>query len=173
MLSCVRCRNRLGAYLDGELNLKECEAVGSHVAKCAVCQKRLEDIRSLQESLNDKLHVPPVPDGFAARVMREARRKKWPEAALTRPFPPMGWNLWRWIAELSAPMRIAACVTMLLACIVGLTMDGGLILDKRGQASGSAKNLYGLEWFEPTPPGSIGSIYIAMATQTNEEGNGQ
>lgn len=173
MLTCVRYRNRLGAYLDGELNLKEREAIEAHLAKCAACLKRLEDIRSLDGSLNDTLHVPPVSDGFAARVMREARRMERPAATPARLFPPMGWNPLRWIAEFSAPMRVAACVTMLLACIVGLTMDGGIIGDKQGQVIGSAKNLYGLEWFEPTLPGSIGSIYIAMATQTNEEGNGQ
>jgi len=38
---------------------------------------------------------------------------------------------------------------------------------------GAEKNLYGFEWFEPTPPSSIGSIYIAMNTQAYEKGNGQ
>ncbi len=172
----MRCRkiiSYLNAYVDGELPERQRPIVEAHLAKCAVCLKRLEDIRSLEGSLNDTLHVPSVPDGFVTRVMREARRIERPEATMARPFPPMGWNPLRWITELSAPMRIAACVTMLLACIVGLTMDGGLILDKQGQVSRSAKNLHGLEWFEPTPSGSIGSIYIAMAAQTNEEGNGQ
>jgi len=173
MLSCVRYRNRLGAYLDGELNLQECEAVGAHLAKCAVCQKRIEDFRGLQGVLNDTLHVSPVPDGFAARVMSEARRTKRLEAAPAKPFLPRGRHPWRWLAEFPAPMRIAVCGTMLLACIVGLTMGGGLIGVKRGQASGPAGNLYGLEWFESAPPGSIASIYIAMVSQTNEEGNRQ
>lgn len=67
-------------------------------------------------------------------------------------------------------MRIAACVTMLLAFVVGLSLNGRQLTGV-GMSGEAGKSLYGLEWFEPTPPGSIGSVYIAMATQPYQEGN--
>jgi len=170
MLSCIRYRNWLGAFLDGELKHRESEAIAVHVAKCAACQKRLEDIRGLEEVLHGTLLVPPLSDGLAARVMREAREKRRSEVVPARPFPPIGWKSLRWIAELSAPMRIAACVTMLLAFVVGLSLNGRQLTGV-GMSGEAGKSLYGLEWFEPTPPGSIGSVYIAMATRPYQEGN--
>ena len=167
-MKCGKIISYLNAYADGELPEKQRLSVKEHLADCEACQKRFEDIRRLDGLLNGALLVPPVPDGFASRVMMEARRKRRPEATLQRPLQPIVWNPLRWIAELSAPMRIAACVTMLLAFVIGLSMDGGR-LTRGGRNSEPGKNLYGFEWFEPAPPGSIGSIYIAMTTQAYEE----
>ena len=180
MLSCVRYRSRLGAFLDGELNRRKSNAIAAHVAGCAACQKRIEDIRGLEGVLRSASLVPALPDGLAARVMAEARRKRRAEKIEQKPFFAMMWNPVRWIAQLSAPMRIAACVTMLLAFAAGIGLNGS-------QSTGVAMNgepensIYGLEWFEPVMPDSIGSVYYALitrsdatrsdATRSDEKGN--
>jgi len=172
MLSCIIYRNRLGAYLDGELSQRKRESIKAHLDKCIACQKQIEDIRGLEGLLHDSLLVPPLPDGFTDKMMREARRKTQQEAIRERPLLPMGWNLLRWFAGLSLTMRAAACVTILLAFGVGLSLNNDWLI--KGKINNESTNsIYGLEWFEPTPPGSIGSVYVSLYTQSYQGGNGQ
>ncbi len=167
----MRCKKivaLLSPYVDDALSESHKCAVEQHLRACEACRAQLERIRQLGNLLDD-LPIPPVPEGFAARVMAEAKTRL-PE---TKPkwVPPVIWDPLRWFVQFSAPMRLAACATVLLACVVGLTMDGGLLVDEQGQVKGSVKNQYGLEWFDPTPPGSVGSVYLAMTSSLNEEGN--
>jgi len=167
MLSCLRYQNRLGAYLDGELTERQQSMVEAHLESCETCRMRLEEIRNLDVLFQDTLPVPPVPDGLATRIMAEARRRQSVVAHET-----LQWNPLQWIAKLSAPMQVATCVTVLLAVIVGWSLDGGWLTG--GQVStGQENDLYGLEWFEPTLPGSIGSVYIAMADEDYGKGRRQ
>ncbi|GBE12690.1 hypothetical protein BMS3Abin13_00982 [bacterium BMS3Abin13] len=165
----MRCRkviSYLNAYADGELPEELRLVVKDHIAVCKTCRGRLEEIQGIDVLFQGTLSVPPVPDGLAARIMAEARRRQ----SVVAP-KRSEWNPLQWIAGLSAPMRIAACATVLLAFVAGLSLDGGWM---SGQGSSEPeKNLSGLEWFDPAPPGSIGSIYIAMTTQTYQEGTGR
>jgi len=168
----MRCKKivaLLSPYVDGALSGSRKHDVKQHLRACEACRAKLERIRQLGNLL-DGLPVPSVPEGFAARVMAEAKTRL-PETKAKWVLPPVTWDPLRWFLKFSAPMRLAACATVLLACVVGLTMDGGLLVDKQGQVKGSVQNLYGLELFDPTPPGSVDSIYLAMASPLNEEGN--
>ena len=168
-MHCKRIIALLSPYVDDALLGSRKHAVEHHLRACEACRTQLERIRQLGNLLDD-LPVPPVPEGFAARIMAEAKTRL-PETKPKRMLPPVIWDPLRWFAEFSAPMRLAACATVLLACVVGLTMDGGFLVDEQGQVKGSIKNQYGLEWFDPTPPGSVGSVYLAMTSPFNEEGN--
>ncbi len=168
-MSCRTVISYLNAYADGELPEKQRLSVKDHLTTCEACQERLEEIHSLEALFQSSLPVPPVPDGLAAQVM-DAARGRHSARALKRRFPYPAWNLLQRVAGLSASMRIAACAAMLLALITGLSLDGGWMTG-RGMNSEPGKNISGLEWFDPAPPGSISSIYIAMTTQTYQEGN--
>ena len=168
-MRCKRIVAFLSLYVDDALSGSRKCAVEQHLRDCEACRAQLERIRQLGNLLND-LPVPPVPEGFAGRVMAEAKTRL-PETKPRRILPQVIWDPLRWFAEFSAPMRLAALATILLACVVGLTMNGGVFVDKQGQVQGSVKNQYGLEWFDPTPPGSVGSVYLAMTSSFNEEGN--
>jgi len=170
-MKCRKIISHLNAYVDGELPERRRRTVEAHLAGCESCQKRFEEIRDLAELFEGTLPVPPVPDGFAARIMAKARRRQ-PVAIPGSPSLLSAWNPLRWIAGLSAPMRLAACATVLLALVVGLSLDGRNIT-RRNVLAEPGKDLYGLAWFAPAPPGSIGSIYIAMADQPYERGSGQ
>lgn len=164
----MRCRkiiSCLNAYVDGELSERQRPIVEAHLATCEVCQGRLEDIRGIDELFQGTIPVPHVPDGFAAQIMAEARKRQ-PTGIPGRrsPLP--------WIGGLSAPMRLAACATVLLAVVMGWSLDGKWPAQE-GLNREQGRNLYGLEWFAPVPPGSIGSFYIAMADQPYEKGSGQ
>jgi len=170
-MKCRKIISYLNAYVDGELPERRRRTVEAHLAVCESCRGRVEDIRGMDELFQGTLPVPPVPDGLAARIMAEARRRQ-PVAIPGSPSPLPAWNPLRWIAGLSAPMRLAACATVLLAIVVGLSLDGRGVT-RRNVFPEQGKDLYGLEWFAPAPPGSIGSIYIAMADQPYKRGSGQ
>ncbi len=168
----MRCRkviSCLNAYVDGELPERQCSIVENHLATCEVCPGRLEEIRGIGELLQGTLPVPPVPDGLAARIMAEARRRQ-PTEIPGRRSPLPGWNpLQQWIAGLSAPMRLAAGATVLLALVMGWSLDGKWPA-REGLNREPGRNLYGLEWFAPALPGSIGSVYIAMTDEDYRKG---
>ncbi|HEB69931.1 MAG TPA: hypothetical protein ENI88_09980 [Desulfobulbus sp.] len=64
-------------------------------------------------------------------------------------------------------MRLTVCTTMVLALAAGLFLNGGQVT-RPDMNIEPGDTLYGLEWFDPAPPGSISSIYIAMAEQSYE-----
>ncbi|NOZ84888.1 MAG: hypothetical protein GXP49_01230 [Deltaproteobacteria bacterium] len=170
-MKCKKIISCLNAYVDDELPERRRRTVEAHLAVCESCRGRVEDIRRMDELFRGTLPVPPVPDGLTARIMAEARRRQ-PVAIPGSPSTLPAWNPLRWIAGLSAPMKLAACATVFLAFVLGMTLDGGNVT-RRKMPIEQGKDLYGLEWFAPVPPGSIGSIYIAMADQPYERGSGQ
>ncbi len=170
----MRCRkiiSYLNAYVDGELPGRRRHLVEAHLAACESCRRRLEEIRGIDELFQIALPVPPVPYGLAARIMAEARRRQPLGISGRRSLLP-AWNPLQWIAGLSASMRLATCATVLLALVAGLSLNGR-DATRRNVLTEQGEDLHGLEWFAPVPPGSIGSIYIAMADQPYEKGSGQ
>ena len=171
-MRCRRVISHLNAYADGELTQKSRRTIRNHLAGCETCRKRLEDIHGLEAVLTGTLPVPPVPDGFTAGVLAAAQNRIRPAAAPRRILPSIITAGFRWIAEISAPMRIAACVTVLLAVAAGWSLNGGR-LTGGGMRDEPNENLYGIEWFDPAPPGSIGSSYIAVTTGIYGQVKGQ
>lgn len=162
----MRCRKVISyfnAYVDGELPEKQRLAVKDHLAECKTCRRRLEDICGIDVLLQGTSSVPPVPDGLAARIMAEARKRQ----SLVAP-KRSEWNPLQWLSGLSVPMRLAACATVILALVTGAAIDGTRVIDGNVLVE-QEKEIYGLGWFAPVPPGSIGSVYIAMADQPKRE----
>jgi len=159
MWSCLRYRNRLGAYLDGELNLKQRKAVAAHTTKCTACRAVLDDLRRLAPVMH-ALEVPPVPEGLADHVMALAARTR-----AARPQRSVTWSpLERW-RVMSVPLRLAACTTVLLAFSLGLILGQGAFLSGNNQSTAAiAASMEGFEWFSQTPPASLGSTYLMLAS---------
>jgi anti-sigma factor RsiW len=169
----MRCKGilpRLDAYLDGELPADQGHRVEDHLKTCQRCRDRLERIRHVGDLL-DVLDVPPLPQGFAGRVMAEARRRALP---MPKKGPLLGvdWLPLRWYTQLTIPMRLATCAMVLLACLLGMFMSRDLSLSGSSRTNvAEAENLDGFEWFSPTPPASLGSAYLTLAsTSTKDQG---
>jgi anti-sigma factor RsiW len=153
----MRCRSilrRLNAYSDGELPERERLSVEEHLASCGSCRARLEEIRETVAMLRGNLPVPPVPDELFARITAKAETASRREVSDGR-FPS------RLIAGFSTRMRIAACAAAIMGFAAGLSLDGGWtsVREIGIEPEGST---FGLEWFEPAPPGSLVSIYEAL-----------
>jgi len=159
MLSCLRYRNRLGAYLDGELSPRRSKTVSAHVARCKACRVALEELRRLAPVMH-ALEVPPVPAGLADHVMARART-----SALRSHMEPVTWSPLEWWRMVSAPLRLAACATVLLAFFLGVALGRGEFVfgNKQTTVAGTA-SMEGFEWFSQTPPASLGSTYLMLAS---------
>lgn len=165
---CEKVRSLLDAHMDGELADRAGQEVEEHLDTCGVCRERLERIREVKNVL-DLLNVPPVPGGFSDRVMAEAR-SRIPQTRGKTFFVPAGSPI-RWFAELSAPMRFAACALTLLAFLLGVGMSREVSLSRdHRNAAAVMGNLEGFEWFGPTPPDSIGTAYLSLASNSLDAG---
>ena len=159
MLSCLRYRNRLGAYLDGELSPRRSKTVSAHVARCKACRVALEELRRLVPVMH-ALEAPPVPAGLADHVMACARTR-----AVRSHEGPVTWSPLEWWRMVSGPLRLAACVTVLLAFFFGLALGRGAFVSGNNQATvAGAASTEGFEWFSQTPPASLGSTYLMLAS---------
>ncbi len=166
-MNCKKVLSRLQAYVDGEVSAGLMSEMDEHLDACPSCRSQFERIRAV-ENILDSLSAPPLPEGFSVRVMAEARRMA-PLPRQRRSFFPKDWQPLQWIFELSVPMRLAACAMVLLACYLGMSMSKEISLSANPQASvAESQNLDGFEWFSPTPPASLGSAYLSLASNSME-----
>jgi anti-sigma factor RsiW len=172
-MNCKKVLSRLQAYVDAEMPVKQRSKTEEHLNSCAICRSQFEQIRAIGDIL-DTLNVPPLPEGFSVRIMAEAKRRT-PLVKRKKSFFILEWQPpLQWILGLSASMRLAACAMIFLACLLGMLMSKEVFLSGYPQASvAEAKNLDGFEWFSPTPPASLGSIYMTLAEATPDDSGGK
>lgn len=74
-MKCTRFRGLCGAYLDDQAPRDLRARMESHLGSCDACRRALESARALSALLRAQ-SAPPVPDGFAQRVMARARAQQ-------------------------------------------------------------------------------------------------
>lgn len=168
-MNCGEILSLLDAYQDGELSDTRRREVDAHLADCRACREVHEGLGQVGDVL-DSLEVPPLPHGFAARVMTVARNQRVPAVQKPRPLEPLDWWPLRWFGELAVPMRLAACGALLLAGLLGMYMSKEFSLrQSRQTVTTAADELEGLEWFNPTPPASLGAAYLNLALTSADD----
>jgi anti-sigma factor RsiW len=84
--TCLWYRSRLAPFADGALDDRRAHGVTRHVAACAVCRGRVEDLRSLRAAVRSAAAEAPEPDwtdfwtGVERRLRVEvgrAMRESW------------------------------------------------------------------------------------------------
>ncbi len=169
-MDCKKALSRLGAYVDGEMSADLMQEMEEHLDGCPFCRNQMGRIRQVEHIL-DSLSIPPVPQEFAARIMAEARRRA-PLVKEKKSFPLLEWHPLQWLLDLSPPMRVAACTALLLACLLGVFMSKEVSQSGSRQShAAETQSLDGFEWFSPTPPSSLGSAYLTLASNTPEDQN--
>ncbi|NLZ02722.1 MAG: hypothetical protein GXY25_19565 [Pirellulaceae bacterium] len=98
-----------------ELTSAERAQVGAHLASCAACRRALASLRWLQEILADA-PAPPIPGGFADRIVARARTQ---QAATARSNRASRFEQSAWKTILFSAARAAALAAGLL---LGLLM---------------------------------------------------
>jgi anti-sigma factor RsiW len=168
-MNCRKAHPLLDAYRDGELSDQRRRVLEAHLAVCRLCREQHEGLGQVGDML-DSLEVPPLPHGFAARVVSEAHDRRLPVMQPPRALAPLDWWPLRWFGELSSPMRLAACGALLLACLLGMFMSKEFSLQQSRQTPvATTEGLEGFEWFSPTPPTSLGAAYLNLALTSPED----
>jgi anti-sigma factor RsiW len=117
-MRCEEVRETLEACSTGELEASRAGEVERHMAACEVCRLEFVRLRQLAAFLRGT-PVPPVPEGFAARVLSGAAE---PERSL---------GALRWWRASSMPMRGAAALVLAAGLLAGGFMGRGA--GKRGE----------------------------------------
>jgi anti-sigma factor RsiW len=154
-MRCDEVRERLNAFRDGALEPAERPEIAQHLEACSACRAALARLERLGSLLTETA-LPPVPVGFAERLVAAAARR---QAARTVR-GPLGW--WRSVSGLQ---RVA--VAAVLALGVGLGLLAG------GQTTRSAPlqppqadpvATYRLDHLMGAPPNSIPAAYVKLAS---------
>ena len=156
------------AYIEGAMGPEQRRAVEAHLQSCAACRAALERIDRLAVVLLGA-KPPPVPTGFASRVMLAARSRKRATNVAAR-------NPWQWWKGISMPMRAAAAAVLIVGVSIGLLMSwaaGPPIAapaDREVTAVADPLDAYNLDYLSDAPEGSIAESYLALVWGGNEGG---
>jgi anti-sigma factor RsiW len=135
-------RERLSAWLDGELTQEERREMAAHLEVCAACRRELALLERLDAALG-RLEAP-TPAGLADGVLDrlKPRRRYW----------------WQSLA-------------MAASLILGIALGGTLARDFYPYQASSNGNgeVLALEEFHDFPQGSLGAVMVSYQT---EETNG-
>jgi len=162
MLSCAKCRKRLGVYLDGELTQRERKSIERHLAKCESCNAALKELRSL-EALMHTLDVPPAPAALTSRILAEVYKKR----GRLRKYPVRWWYA---LAPRLRVLKSATAATLILGLTVGAYMgwstfqgDKGARFQRSEVLRDSAGELsYALRTLSASSPSSIEAATLAL-----------
>lgn len=99
-MKCKKVKKELSAYVDGELNEKDKQAIFEHVEKCSNCKGELVILSQQDEYLRQLEPIKPSSD-FRGRfwqkvnVWEESKQKQkmsWLQKISWLPFPVSAWN---------------------------------------------------------------------------------
>ena len=166
-MRCEDIKSRLKAYTRGEITPDDREAVAAHLRNCTECSRELARIDSLA-ALLAHAQTPPVPAGFASRLMAAARSRQLAKAAAR-------WNPVQWWRQATMGMHAAAAAVLVVGLAVGLAL-GPTAMPQPSQgpaaqvaAQDDALDSYNMDYLGDTPAGSLAGSYLALVSGRNGE----
>jgi anti-sigma factor (TIGR02949 family) len=167
---CRKTRQRLSAYLDGEIPRELRKRIADHLESCPECRQAADRLQKLGPILQG-IPVPTIPERLSERVLILAKKR------LERRRPTQAW-LWftfRWWTSENAGMRAAAAVVLFTGLAAGAFLGWNTW---QGSAdtlvSPSTRNVdveafYNLDMLGSTPAGSIEQAYLTTISQPFRE----
>jgi anti-sigma factor RsiW len=110
-MRCHKVQQKLEDQTAGELTPQEQKRIEGHLRRCSLCQVALARQQSLK-ALVANVPAPPLPDGFAERVMAEARQR----GRFRHGVPRVTWNGLGWLE----PQRLRLAMGPVAALAAGL-----------------------------------------------------
>jgi anti-sigma factor RsiW len=165
-MHCAAVRKQLNRYLDAELAPGVRREIELHLLACPACRQALNQLDRI-DRIWAALKPPPAPEGFAERLMREARRR-------TAPKPSWSWLWLQWWREQPLAMRAAAGSVVLAGGLAGLTMGSALFaqptaLPVSSAAAAGDPVVRSLDFLGAAPAGSVEQTYLDWVTQGPKE----
>jgi anti-sigma factor RsiW len=163
---CLTVKRKLNALLDAELTAAERTPIKEHLRECASCREALDRLRGVEAALAQTPAPPPVPGGFAERLMARTARRA--EQASHRPVVVRLWP------SFSPAMRVAAAAMLALGIGLGALMGWNLSRTpskpSRLAASADPNVVYGVDYLSEAPSGSLADAYLTLASAGNDGG---
>jgi anti-sigma factor RsiW len=160
-MRCITVRKQLNRYLDAELAPRAREEVECHLSACPACRAALAELQGVA-GMWAALKTPPVPEGFAARVMQEARKRTPPKPQRAG----SSWPLLRWWWEQSLAMRTGAAAMVVVGVFAGAFLgfsSSRPLAEAGGPARPANAVAENLTLLSGTPHGSLDQTYLALA----------
>lgn len=166
-MRCQTVRQKLEAYAAEEIAPQVRAGIEGHLQSCSGCRAALASQKEL-EALVRSVPAPPVPDGFAGRLMSGARVR----VGSPRPVSPSGWL---------GPGRLGLGTGTAAALAAGLLI-GGLMGGQTWQRSavwtGAGNQVVeadpvgasGLGFLAGLGDRSLGEAYLGMTWAPDDEG---
>ncbi|MEW6660106.1 MAG: zf-HC2 domain-containing protein [Thermodesulfobacteriota bacterium] len=136
-------RERLSAWLDGELTPEERGEVAAHLEGCEECRRELALLQRLDAALGSL--EAPAPAGLSARVLERLQPRR-----------RYGWQ----------------SLAMVASLVLGIVLGGALARDFYPYSTASSNGngeVLALEEFHDFPQGSLGAMMVSYQA---EESNG-
>ena len=149
-MRCQTVRQKLEAYAGAELAPQVCERIEDHLRSCSGCREALARQKEL-EALVRSVPAPPVPDGFAGRVMAGARVR----GELPRPVSRAGWRPFGWLE----PERLRLGAGTAAALAAGLLIGG--FMGRQTWQRSDVQSVAGDQMVEADPVTASGLSFLA------------
>jgi len=168
-VNCRKIRQKLNAYVDGELPSKEREYVRTHLKECTPCAQAFGRLQKLGLTLKE-VSIPKVPEDLTLKVLAQAQGRL--SGSLRESFLNRLWPNW-WAAE--APvMRAAAALMLIMGLAIGSAL--GWHINKRSKNLTSFRSAYdmgleayyNLDFLGGTPLGSIEQVCLTIVSHQEE-----
>lgn len=166
-MRCSNVQQKLDLFATGELAPSVRERIEEHLESCAECRKGLARLRRF-EDLVTASPAPPVPDGFAARVVARAKER---QAIVTRSGRTSRLPLqsrWKRV-EFSAGTAVALVVGLL----IGVFMGHGTWRPGGGQSPTAANRpadpagASGFEYLIEPGGDSLAQVYLGLTAASD------
>lgn len=163
-MNCARAQALIDRHVNEGLSPGERESLEIHLRDCRGCQQQLENLQRLLSVLRSN-PSPPVPEGFADRVMARAGEREAtiaPAGSLSREESPSIWK------RLESFAGIAAALAAGL--IVGIFMGNDAWRADRQQAIASTSQpaepseATDFEYLIDPPGNSLAQAYLGLTT---------
>jgi predicted anti-sigma-YlaC factor YlaD len=150
-MRCKKAKELISPYMDGELSEGERKMIESHMKDCGNCRAEFEEIQHLHNLVAGAERFN-APYGFSTRILANQETKTLRNVLLVPLFA-----------------RFAGMVAVLM--IIGIGIVSGRFIGRSFsfQKAGNIAALFSLDIFEPTPPDSVGGVYLAMTEARDEE----
>ena len=169
-MRCSKVRDNLNAFLDAELPAELGDEMATHLQCCPSCRQLSTRLRQLG-AIIQAAQAPALPDGFAGRVLSQARQRGWsPPPARRASFPLIR----RW-KSIPLMQRAAAAAVLVIGLSTGVLMgwQTGSQQSARGRDAAPALDdpvvVFNLDYLGGDPDGSLPQAYL-MLVDSNRPG---
>lgn len=164
-MRCSKTRQKLDAYLSGEVGERERARIERHLASCTECREALEHARQLHTVLGRK-GTPPLPEGFHDRLMGRAEEHMHNRGSVHKILWLFGGS-----PTVSAGVRAAAAAGVVVALAVGILI-GQEMWRARGEpqegpaqlATADPVEVYRADYLAEIPRSSLAGAYVSLAS---------